>query len=289
MMYTFLRFAMHRLQVLSGLLIALVLSGCGGSSHDDAHRGVQPSYSDEEHRPRDWSAELNYRFVFAQPQGGEQRYALVPGSFEIDRSLNLLVDQLFDLAFSGDARLWLPTVLGEPDKSRPIGPEELVTHLNRFDTILTEDLETGELVETAIDRSFSKSRASGLVVYSDVTGSGDQLTFLPHMLMLGEQVFDESTGRLRGIQPRYFIELGEPGTSEAKQNFYFLTDSLGVFQLDHLGYFNQQGDNHFFYDLLFDGQLSDSSIVEVQQQWYFDSQRPAISLVTACSLPDQPM
>ncbi|GEM_PF-515679 len=275
---------MLRLSFFSCALLALLMIGCDPSASESASGSTaQPTqrqtYSDEGHRPRDWSAAMAFELWPAEKEAGGSIYPVKSGSYTSEASIEQLVEQVFDLAFSGEALVYLPTVLGEPDRAQNTTPEALVTALNRFDTILTEDINTGEMVETSIDRSFSRSRVSAFVVHANVLNQKNGLVFEPHLLSVGEQVFDEETGDFRGITPRYFVELKEENANAIQQNFYFLTDSVGVFYLDHLGY---HGAARATLPLGLDQATSNEEPTgfKIEQDWFFNSKEPGIKVDT---------
>lgn len=265
---------MEKLRFYTLILILTSLIGCDSQKTDSASKDSDVP-QDELHRPSDWHSDLEFKVYYEQPLNDEQRYSVIAETYKTSSSLDRFINQLFDLAFSGDAEIYLPTVLGDPDRSALISPESLVQSLNSFDTVYTENLETGELEQTTIDQSFSSSNTSSLVVYSNVLQEESQLRFIPYEIGVGEQVLNED-GSFRGIRTRYFIKLSERDPDLAQQEFYFLSDSLGIFQLSHMGHFNLEDEAQFFNELLSDGLVEDSTSIQFKQTWLFDSKQPTL-------------
>lgn len=267
------------------LLFTYALIGCSegrqsAKSGDDSNT----VYVDEVHRTGDWESEMDFTLNYKKPSGGKEFHLIDQGSFRFTRPMEAFVEQVFAMAFSGEVKVYLPAVLGGPNIDLPISPESLVKTLNRFDTILTEDLETGELVETQIDQSFSKSRVSALVVFSKVSKKSAIVSYNPHMLMLGEQTFDPETGEFRGVTPRFYLDLeeGESSDQAADQNFYFLTDSVGDFYLDRIGAYLENASMPNFGQIMF-SEAPDAAALKFHQHWSLSSKNGSITIVSEVS------
>lgn len=220
--------------VLSGKLCLLMffLSACG-SDGDQNRFQKQRESSDEAHRPGAWQAEMTYTIEFAAADAyGFEAHQILEEKILPHTAFHGLASQLFDLAMSGDVKVYEPTVLGEPDYDAALNPGELVKFLDRTDSVLTRDLETGEMVMTAVVDQFGKSRVNAIVLLD----YWDPETLEMHipMVMIGEQAFDDD-GFYRGIRPVFFMELSGVKSPDGQHlDFNLVTDSIGAGHLHEL-------------------------------------------------------
>ncbi|MEZ4722944.1 MAG: hypothetical protein R2813_13805 [Flavobacteriales bacterium] len=197
--------------------IAISLFSC-------SHQNTNDVASDEVHRPADWSSDISMKVSQEVSDGDVSVARLISSSSSA--SYESLLEQLWEMAFSGDQNVYVPNIIGEPDYEHPVDPKGLLEHLKQIDTIYVEDMITGELSDTTIDMSFTQESVSSMVVYFDLSESGEMM---PNLLALGKQVFDEQTGAYRGNKNELYLAFN----GDQKENSYRLmieSDSTGIFR-----------------------------------------------------------
>lgn len=218
--------------------VMLLLTGCAGSPNKPA--------SDEEHRPVDWSTHLTLQMDRDTVDDGMEKLAVVDASFT--GSFEELIDQVFQLTFSGDAQVFASDLFGEMDRERPLDPDDLLKELQHFDTISVEDLVTGELVDTVIDLSFSQSEVSAVTVFMKCSlDESDALQMQPYALAIGKKVYDDA-GTFRGVSQQFYLRLNheEDATNNpVYQRLNILSDSLGLFAPAYFDYHSASGTPQF--------------------------------------------
>jgi len=207
---------MNRLIILGALFFCV---GCFNDSSTSA---------DEKERPADWKADVE--LIVALDSLSNEFVELHVVSSKQSQPFSGLIDQVYDLAFSGDAEVYGATLFGEVDNESRLDPKALLESLEFFDTVYVEDLITGELKDTVVDLSFNKSAVTLFTVLFSI--SDDQsLELNPVMLSMGKQVFNEETGELRGFSDKFFLSVND-GDITGKGNFDKMivsSDSLGAF------------------------------------------------------------
>ncbi len=201
------------------ILVSLFVFACSS----DPKKG----FVDEAHRPQDWQAELKLTFLSDTVDNGVEEIHLMDITQNGD--YQALIDQLFDLAFSGDANVYLPNALSEKTENA-VSPKELYDALEQLDSVQVENLVTGEIMDTVIDNSFKKERTTFLEIECKALKNGSQIQLIPYSVSLGEQVFNDD-GVLRGFKPNFFIQVNQQSKAEGLDiSLTFQTDSLGLFK-----------------------------------------------------------
>lgn len=190
--------------------------------------GGETDYVDEEHRPKDWEA--NVSFIVSADTINDEFEQLAITDKSISPNYQDLVDQLFDLAFSEETNIYLPNALGDISTER-IDARALHDALQEFDTAYVEDLITRQQRDTIIDISFRKGNVSHLEVVCNFQKRSSQIVLTPKTVAIGEQVFSEQ-GVYRGFRPKFFLGLEQSSTENflGKIALVFQTDSLGLFR-----------------------------------------------------------
>lgn len=201
--------------------ILIGLAGCANQEKEDVP-------VDELHRPQPWSTTIIAHLNTGSGIDGGERFTL--NEVTLTQDVEVFLDALFHLAFSGDARVFAPDVLGELDRQKQLSPEQLFEHLRQVDTVSVEDIFTGEIRDTIIDLSFNRSSCSAITIFFSCSSSESSEAMTPYALALGSKVYNESTGEFRGVLHKFFIELehGDLSESSSYQQLTFLSDSLGV-------------------------------------------------------------
>ena len=222
----------------------------------------QPSaLSDEAHRPSDWTSTFELDLGLDSISDEIEHHEVI--SAKTSNSLESLVDQIWKMAFSGDARVYGTNAFGEMDQSNELEPDDLLTILKELDTISIEDIHSGEFVDTVIDLSFNIKSVSALVIFSKF-GLNDrgELAAEPYAISIGRQVFEEETGKFRGISNKFFVGLkssDQEMSNSCDQRFCLMTDSLGIMRVSHLDFY--QGSNILpFQELVSEAQKSNDSM-----------------------------
>lgn len=195
--------------------------------------------SDEAHRPSDWSTEIEIELAFDTVANEIERHSVL--QFHSTNQIESLIEQVWKMAFSGDAQVYGINAFGEMDLSKKLSPEELLELLKELDTLTIEDLHTGEYVDTVIDLSFDLKSVSAFVVFSKFgLGKDGNLIAQPYALSIGKQVFEESSGEFRGIANKFFVNLktsDEAIAGSCDQRICFLTDSLGLMRSSYWDFY----------------------------------------------------
>lgn len=223
-----------------GLLLVLVAAACSEQSGGDREDAV---YEDELHRPGPWSARV--QMVIAEDTLPDEEEKLPVLQSKVSSSFEDLIDQVYHLAFSGDVPVYGPDLFGEPDKSRLLNPEALVYALELFDTITVEDIHTGALRDTVVNVSFTRKSISAVAVFMTCHDEAGGMVLNPYAISIGKQVFSESTGALRGVAHKFFVELESgqgAGAGSIEHRLYILSDSNGIFHPAYFGRYDEGGE-----------------------------------------------
>ena len=213
-------------------LIAVVLF-CISCSNDASKS------ADEEERPADWRAEVD--LIVTLDSTNDDFIDLHVVSNKHSQSFTGLIDQVYDLAFSGDADVYGTTLFGEVDRENRLEPKALLESLEFFDTVYVEDLITGELKDTVVDLSFNKSAVTLFTVMVSI--SDDQsISLNPTLLSLGKQVFNEETDELRGFSDKFFVVVNDQeGFSGGNTDKMIISsDSLGAFHISSFMIYHEE-------------------------------------------------
>lgn len=241
------------------LLLSLIIFSC----NSDPKKG----FVDEAHRPQDWQAELKLTLISDTIENGVEEIKLIDQTTNGD--YQALVDQLFDLAFSGDANVYLPNALSEKIDDA-ISPKELYDALEKLDSVQVENLLTGEFTDTVIDNSFKKERTTFLEIECKVSKNGNQIQLTPYSTTLGEQVFNED-GILRGFKPNFFIQVNQELKAEGLDiSLTFQTDSLGLFKPTLFTYY--RGNNGLPFQEMIDLKTGESIEAQINLGFNFSDQ-----------------
>lgn len=201
-------------------LFLLGLLACNGNSETSI---------DDLHRPVDWSAEW---VLSLEPDTSVHDHdVLRVVDFKTDKPIQQMVDELYQLAFSGEAKVFSPGLFGEMDNSNQLDPKALLEALKRLDTVTVEDIYTGESKDTVVDNSFSLSKTSAVVLTLAFENDVDGFNIQADHIAYGLQVFDPITGKSRGDAKRFFIDFTPTGKYIDHLKIY--TDSLGNFVPSH--------------------------------------------------------
>lgn len=193
-------------------------------------------YQDEEHRPAEWSCDL--KMTLDQDTINDQMEWLVIREQQGEVNAADLLSQLWMMAFSGDAVVYAPDLFGEIDRNQQLNPADLIDYLKAMDTLMVEDLNTGELRDTVVDVSFEQKHVNAINVHMSCTAAEGELMLQPTHVALGEQVFD-GAGFYRGMRTKFFIELAAPEVSDADFNHQW------VLQSDSNGFIGAHGFRQF--------------------------------------------
>lgn len=224
-------------------------------------------FVDEAHRPKDWQAELKLTLFSDTIDDGVEEIKIIDQTAKGD--YQALVDQLFDLAFSGDANVYLPNALSEKS-TKAVSPKELYDALEQLDSVQFENLLTGELMDTIIDNSFKKERTTFLEIECKATNKGTQIQLTPFSVSLGEQVFNDD-GVLRGFKPNFFIQVNEESKVEGLDiSLTFQTDSLGLFRPSMFTYY--RGNSGLPFQNMLDLKLDESAEAQINVGFGFSDQ-----------------
>jgi len=202
-------------------VIMLALAACGNDSSKSL---------DEQERPADWKA--NFELVVTLDSTDDDLIDLHVVSSKQSQSLSELIDQVYDLSFSGDADVFGSTLFGEIDLENKLEPKSLLESLEFYDTVYVEDLITGETKDTVVDLSFNKSAITAFTILFSI--SEDQsIVFSPTVLSIGKQKFNEQTGEYRGYSDKFFVAVndGPESSNENLDKMIVLSDSLGQFHV----------------------------------------------------------
>ncbi|MEX2595960.1 MAG: hypothetical protein WEC59_03440 [Salibacteraceae bacterium] len=182
---------------------------------------------DSAERPKDWSSE--WRMILQiDTQLTDQDKVLIT-EWSSTKPIQELADQLYKLSFSGDAEVFAPDLFGSLDSEQPLNPKALLDELESFDTVLVEDIFTGEMKDTVVDNTFGLSKLSAMILEVGINDqNGIQIT--PRNMAFGAQVFDENTGHRRGESRKFYMAFsGNERAITTLDNLKFYSDSLGVF------------------------------------------------------------
>jgi hypothetical protein len=237
----------------------IILSFIVLSCSSDPKKG----FIDEAHRPQDWQAELKLTFLSDTIENGVEEIVLVDKTEKGD--YQAFVDQLFDLAFSGDVKVYLPNALSEKTDDT-VSPKELYDALEQLDSVQVENLLTGEFSDTVIDNSFKKERTTFLEIECKASKNGTQIQLIPYSVSIGEQVFNDD-GVQRGFKPNFFIQVNQEWKAEGLDiSLTLQTDSLGLFKPTLFTYY--RGNNGLPFQEMIDLKTGES--IEAQINLGFD-------------------
>lgn len=215
----------HSTHLLAILCFAVFVAAC---SNGGGNEGSKPSI-DEQERAVDWTSQLRLELELSDTVSEFNEVSIV--SHQSSQSLDRFVEQVFDMAFSGDAQVFAPTLFGDIDRTKPMNPKALVDELERFDTVVVEDILTGGLKDTVVDMTFSKKDISALTLHVGIAPESDLVLHYDH-LAVGKQVFHSQTGEFRGISDKFFLANGA-GPLDLQQgyidNLLLFSDSVGAF------------------------------------------------------------
>lgn len=211
--------------------LALAVVACtGGPTADNAER------------PSDWRGSFTVQQWQRQANiDGEQVNLMVARP---SVALEPLVNQLFELAISGDAAVFAAGPDGDADLNHPLPPEALIELIERVDTIFTENLETGAFEPTVVADGISASSAEVLTLWFGWQEQGDTLQLMPTRVALGKKVYDPVDGTLRGVKQWFFIELDAPNFKD-EHRLTCLSDSTGLIVPESI---NRWGAGPSFYE-----------------------------------------
>lgn len=224
---------------------------------------------DDKQRPQNWQS--NYVFDVHFDTIADTHEELKIKQISATAAYDDLIDQLFQLAFSGDADVYPVNYLGEMDRDRKLNAEDLLALLRFIDTVSVEDLHTGMKKDTTIDLSFGRGDVSALSIFTRIGKVDDQLIFEPYAIAIGKQVFEEETGNFRGILNKFFIEL-KPSVQlkdPVFQRINVLSDSNGVYYPTTFEYYHDFEQTPF-QDLLTSMPNPDRNGIQVHMKWLFD-------------------
>ncbi|NQV53803.1 MAG: hypothetical protein HQ500_11500 [Flavobacteriales bacterium] len=199
----------------------LIIAGCSSS---EGERSI-----DDQQRSFNWDGTLTLELTIPNESSGFNGVRIA--SYTSSDPLNALADQLFDLAFTGDAEVYAPTLFGELDGKRSLDPKALVEELSMFDTVSVMDVITGEQRDTVIDMSFDKTELGSMQMRFELSEQGD-LVIIPSYMAMGTQIFNPETGERRGVSNKFFLRNMDIASDEhpsVDDNLVFYTDSLGFF------------------------------------------------------------
>jgi hypothetical protein len=178
---------------------------------------------DEIHRPSDYLNRVDFVLEKDRQNDGREFHPIV--SFQGEKDFDSLLEQLWKLAFSGDSKVHGKNVIGEFDEDNEMSPKQLVDALKQFDTVMIDDLLTGELKDSILDMSFTQNEVSALSIYFTC---GHELT--PYAIGFGKKVYN-SLGQYRGISNQFFVKLdNDLPAVDCKQRFAIQSDSNGLMQ-----------------------------------------------------------
>lgn len=201
--------------VLLGIL-AGAITACTSSSNEESVA------VDEVHRPTDYTAKMTMLLHADMKDDGREYHAIL--SSQGDDDFDVLLSQLWKLAFSGDSKVFGVDYLGQLDENMPLDPEKLVQALSSLDTVWIEDLLTGEMKDSILEFNFTEKDVSALSIYFKCGNDFD-----PYAVGFGKQVFNEETGAYRGISNKFFIKLNaDTEESVCVQRLAIQSDSVGV-------------------------------------------------------------
>lgn len=213
---------MYRRSIIGGCTaVMLIISACS-SSEDE--RSI-----DDQQRSFNWDGTLTLELIV--PRHASALDAVKIASYTSSVHLNSLADQLFDMAFTGDAEVYAPTLFGELDVERSLDPKALVEELSMFDTVSVMDVITGEQRDTVIDMSFDKTALGSMQMRFELSGHED-LVIIPSYMAMGTQIFNPETGERRGVSNKFFLRnmyIAGDEHPAVDDNLIFYTDSLGFF------------------------------------------------------------
>jgi len=216
-------------------IIAIITTGCAGTSGDD--RPI-----DEQHRPAPYESSMELNLGLDQRQDDIELHTV--RSFSSDDGFESFLDQLWELAFSGDASVYGVNFLGEIDIENKLDPKSLVESLNTLDTVYVEDLRTGELLDSAIKFTFNQSMVSAISIYFNASqADGSDITFQPYSVGIGEQVYQEASGEYLGVSNKFYLLFGddEGAKNPSVQRLCIRTDSVGVLRPSYFDHYSSSG------------------------------------------------
>jgi hypothetical protein len=207
-----------------GIVFCGALSSCGSDNE------IKEKNFDESHLTSNWETKLDLTLALDTLQDDMADNKVL--KYSSTGSFESLLDQLWKLAFSGDAKVYGVSFLGELDESNPLDPRALHEQLKKVDTVYVENLETGEMDEKILDMTFTQSKVSSIQIMLSVFENSDhEIVIIPTAVGIGKQVFDSETGAYRGVVNKLFISLvhKELNASAFTQQFCVQSDSNGVF------------------------------------------------------------
>lgn len=194
--------------------------------------------SDEIHRAVDWKSNIEMVVELDTTQGEMSDTRII--RYSSSKPFLELVDQLYDMAFSGDAKVYAPTLFGEVDFNKLLDPKSLLDEIQDFDTIVVEDVFTGKKRDTVVDLSFRKSHVSAVVITCAIPNQPNGAVE-PKMVSLGKQVLDETSGQRRGVKNEFFMSMGmeDDQMNEPFDRLHLFSDSLGQINLHSWSVYRQ--------------------------------------------------
>ena len=219
--------------ILNRLALITVVLFCLSCSNDTSKS------ADEEERPTDWRAEVELIVTLDSTNNDFTDLHVVSGKHS--QSFTGLIDQVYDLAFSGDADVFGTTLFGDVDRENQLEPKALLESLEFFDTVYVEDLITGELKDTVVDLSFNKSAVTLFTVMVSISDN-QSILLNPTLLSLGKQVFNEETGELRGFSDKFFVAVNDADDffEGNTDKMIIASDSLGEFHISSFMIYNEE-------------------------------------------------
>lgn len=204
------------------IVLSAIIQACGNSSNE--------GFVDEIHRPKDWAANLDLHLDSTINKPGFQIYYLNDASNSA--TYDGIVDQLFDFAFSGDADVYSPDILGEISTSK-LTPKQLHDRLNKRDTVFVQSLENPNLFDTIeVDLSFKKELVSVLIINGNLKHVNQTFEFFPVNALIGDVSYSEY-GEYKGDRPEFYVGFG---IGQDHQDYDFSmeirSDTNGVFHLE---------------------------------------------------------
>ena len=252
--------------------LAFTLLACGilmSCASDNEKNDIVPV--DEMHRPADYSNRIEMTIQKDLTADGIEYHPV--RFYNGEKDFESLLEQLWKLAFSGDSKVHGINFLGEFDEENVMDPKQLVDALEQFDTVMIDDLMTGELKDSVLDMSFTKSQVSALSIYFICD---DLLT--PYAVGFGQKVYD-SEGVYRGVSNKFFIKLDESVEGECKQRLAIQSDSTGLMKPVFFDFYFENNETPFQNAL---GESADS-VIQLSMEILLDSKGNRMQLLRSKS------
>lgn len=188
----------------------LLIAGCASEQKPEKPAVDQPVTAVES-----WSTQVIYQVLFpfeaSDPVYRTNGISVNASAGSFDQFLG----EQYDAAVAGNMTVFPADFLGEPE-TEAISVETLQKMLTKTDTVYTEDMETGAMVQTVVDASFTKNVLTGLLVKQQWAYSTAKNSFRIQSSQAGVSapVFNETTGNYRGISPMFYFPLNPAEASD---------------------------------------------------------------------------